>query len=73
MAGLSGASGRRCGIYVCVVPDSLSPTLATDRHTPWPRLLVLGAWLVSWSWQAQPDHRILYRMYVFGQGESPAK
>lgn len=72
MAGLSGASGRRCGI-LCVrrtrQPVS-DPSPLTDTHTPWPRLLMPGAWLcVSW-----PGHRSLYRMCMsLGQGESPAK
>lgn len=47
MAGLSGASGRRCGI-LCVrrtrQPVS-DPSPLTDTHTPWPRLLMPGAWL----------------------------
>lgn len=47
MAGLSGASGRRCGI-LCLrrtrQPVS-DPSPLTDTHTPWPRLLMPGAWL----------------------------
>lgn len=34
MAGLSGASGRRCGICMCAsYPTACLRPLATDRHT----------------------------------------
>lgn len=53
MAGLSGASGRRCSISGVrgtrqPVKPSLRPSPLTD--TPWPRLLMSGGgvWLVSW-------------------------
>lgn len=71
MAGLSGASGRRCSISGVrstrqPVKPSLRPSPLTD--IPWPRLLMSGGVWLRVVARLPGRHRSLYPTCVSGRG-----